>query len=123
MGERDPIGIIADQVGTPTWANMLAKRLWELVATDAKGIYHCSNNGVASWYDFAVAIQEEAVSIGLLQRTIAVTPIKTEAYTLPAERPAYSVLDVSATEQLLGRQFLHWRAGLRAMLLEMKCAE
>ncbi len=123
MGERDSIGIVVDQVGTPTWANMLAKTLWELVATDAKGIYHCSNNGVASWYDFAVAIQEEAVSIGLLQRTIAVTPIKTEAYPLPAERPVYSVLDVSATEQLLGRQLPHWRAGLRAMLLEMKCAE
>lgn len=120
MGERDAIGIVVDQVGAPTWANMLAETLWGLVTTDATGIYHCSNNGVASWYDFAVAIQEEAVSTGLLQRMIAVTPIRTEAYPLPAERPAYSVLDVSATEQLLGRQFPHWRESLRSMLLEMK---
>ena len=120
MGERDSIGIVVDQVGAPTWANMLAKTLWELQATHATGIYHCSNNGVASWYDFAVAIQEEAVSIGLLPGMIAVTPIKTEAYPLPAKRPAYSVLDVSATEQLLGRRFPHWRESLRAMLLEMK---
>ena len=120
MGERDSIGIVVDQVGAPTWANMLAKTLWELLQTHATGIYHCSNNGVASWYDFAVAIQEEAVSIGLLPGMIAVTPIKTEAYPLPAKRPAYSVLDVSATEQLLGRQFPHWRKSLRAMLLEMK---
>jgi len=123
MGELDSIGIVVDQVGTPTWARMLAGTLWELVARDATGIYHCTNNGVASWYDFAVAIQEEAMSIGLLQRRIAVTPIKTEAYPLPAERPAYSVLDVSATEQLLERQFPHWRESLRSMLLEMKCAE
>lgn len=120
MDERDSLGIVVDQVGTPTWANLLAETLWELVATDATGIYHCSNNGVASWYDFAVAIQEEAVSIGLLWKTIPVTPIKTEAYPLPAERPAYSVLDVSATEKLLGRQFPHWREGLRSMLLELK---
>ncbi len=120
MGERDSLGIVVDQVGAPTWANLLAETLWGLVATDATGIYHCSNNGVASWYDFAVAIQEEAVSIGLLRKMIAVTPIKTEAYPLPAERPAYSVLDVSATEQLLGRQFPHWRESLRAMLLELK---
>jgi dTDP-4-dehydrorhamnose reductase len=120
MGERDSLGIVADQIGTPTWANMLAETLWGLVATDAAGIYHCSNNGVASWYDFAVAIQEEAVSTGLLQRRIAVTPIKSEAYPLPAERPAYSVLDVSSTEQLLGRQFPHWRESLRMMLLELK---
>ncbi len=120
MGERDSIGIVVDQIGAPTWANMLAETLWELVATDATGIYHCSNNGVASWYDFAVAIQEEAVSTGLLRKMIAVTPIKTEAYPLPAERPAYSVLDVSATEQLLGRQFPHWRESLRSMLLEMQ---
>ena len=119
MGERDSLGIVVDQVGTPTWANMLAETLWGLVATDATGIYHCSNNGVASWYDFAVAIQEEAVSAGLLQRKIPVTPIKSEAYPLPAERPAYSVLDVSATEQLLGMQFPHWRESLRMMLPEL----
>ena len=119
MGERDSLGIVVDQVGTPTWANMLAETIWGLVATDATGIYHCSNNGVASWYDFAVAIQEEAVSIGLLQRKIPVTPIKSKAYPLPAERPAYSVLDVSATEQLLGMQFPHWRDSLRMMLPEL----
>lgn len=120
MGERDSLGIVVDQVGTPTWANLLAEVIWGLVDTDATGIYHCSNNGIASWYDFAVAIQEEAVSIGLLQKRIPVTPINSEAYPLPAQRPAYSVLDVSATEKLLGRQFPHWRESLREMLLELE---
>ncbi|MEN8213113.1 MAG: dTDP-4-dehydrorhamnose reductase [Pseudomonadota bacterium] len=119
MAEKDSLGVVVDQVGTPTWAKLLAEVIWDLQATDATGLFHCSNNGVASWYDFAVAIQEEAVSIGLLEKMIAVKPIRTEAYPLPAERPAYSVLDVSATEQLLGRQLPHWRESLRSMLLEM----
>ena len=79
-----------------------------------------SNNGVASWYDFAIAIQEEALAAGLLQRAIPVRPISTEAYPLPARRPVYSVLDVSDTETLLGVTYPHWRISLRSMLQELK---
>lgn len=120
MAERDAVGVVADQVGTPTWARVLAETLWRLLESDATGICHCSNNGVASWYDFAIAIQEEALAAGLLQRAIPVRPISTEAYPLPARRPVYSVLDVSDTETLLGVTYPHWRISLRSMLQELK---
>jgi dTDP-4-dehydrorhamnose reductase len=120
MAERDAVSVVADQVGTPTWARVLAQTLWDLLEADAGGICHCSNNGVASWYDFAVAIQEEALAAGLLRCAVPVKPIRTEAYPLPARRPVYSVLDVGDTEALLGLTFPHWRESLRAMLAELQ---
>ena len=120
MAERDAVSVVADQVGTPTWARVLAEALWGLLETDAIGICHCSNNGVASWYDFAVAIQEEALAAGLLRRAVPVRPIRSEDYPLPARRPVYSVLDVADTETLLGVTFPHWRESLRSMLAELQ---
>jgi dTDP-4-dehydrorhamnose reductase len=120
MAERDAVSVVADQVGTPTWARVLAETLWSLLETDASGICHCSNNGVASWYDFAVAIQEEALAAGLLRRAVPIKPISTAAYPLPARRPVYSVLDVADTETLLGVTFPHWRESLRSMLKELQ---
>ncbi|MDE3170291.1 MAG: dTDP-4-dehydrorhamnose reductase, partial [Acidobacteriota bacterium] len=92
MREKDGLGVIADQVGTPTWAQSLAEVIWK-IAEEPKiaGTHHWSDAGVASWYDFAVAIQEEALAAGLLTRVIPIRPIATEEYPLPAKRPAYSV--------------------------------
>ncbi len=117
MKERDGLGVVADQIGTPTWAHGLAEALWSFAArAGTAGIYHWSDAGVASWYDFAVAIQEEAVALGLLERAIPVTPITAADYPTPARRPAYSVLDKTATWQLLGITPMHWRTALRNML-------
>jgi dTDP-4-dehydrorhamnose reductase len=115
MRERDEIRVVSDQIGTPTFATHLAQSIWSLLGKGAKGIFHYTDAGVASWYDFAVAIQEEARALGLLDRMIAVLPIATADYPTPALRPAYSVLDKTKTTQLIGAA-PHWRDGLRTML-------
>ncbi len=119
MAERDEVRVVADQIGSPTYAPGLADALWRLAALDARGILHHSDSGAASWYDFAVAIQEEALALGLLDRAVPVIPIATADYPTPARRPAYSVLNKSATAALLGGPAPHWRVNLRRMLKEV----
>ena len=121
MAERDELNVVADQVGTPTWAKELAKAIWLIAGKkDMQGIYHWTDEGNASWYDFAVAIQEEALGLGLLQKAIPIKPIKTEKYPTPAKRPAYSVLDKTSTIEALGHKPSHWRESLKQMLIELK---
>jgi len=119
MAERDHLGIVDDQVGTPTWAKTLAEAVWKLAVTDQDGIFHWTDAGVASWYDFAVAIQEEALSLELLKNKCAIVPIGTDDYPLPAKRPPFSVLDKSATWSKIGLSGQHWRQSLRNMLKEL----
>lgn len=119
MAERNEVRVVADQIGSPTYAPGLAEALWRLAPMEARGILHYSDSGVASWYDFAVAIQEEALALGLLDRVVPVIPITTADYPTPARRPAYSVLDKSATTALLGDPVPHWRANLRQMLKDV----
>ena len=118
MAERASLSVVSDQIGAPTWAPGLAATIWGLVAKDARGLFHHSDAGVASWYDFAVAIQEEALAIGLLTRAVPIIPITTADYPTPARRPAFSLLDCSATRAMLGDGHTHWRVNLRRMLLE-----
>lgn len=119
MAERDQLTIVADQIGTPTHAPGLARTLWTLIAGDHAGVWHWTDAGVASWYDFAVAIQEEALAAGLLARTVPVLPIRTADYPTPARRPAYSVLDKTATWAITGPA-RHWRDELRDCLAAMR---
>lgn len=118
MKERDELGVVADQIGSPTWAKGLANTIWGLVEAKASGTFHHSDAGVASWYDFAVAIAEEAQALGLLDAIPTIRPITTADYPTPAARPAFSLLDCSATRALLGDTAVHWRTNLRAMLKE-----
>ncbi|MEN7538091.1 dTDP-4-dehydrorhamnose reductase [Aurantiacibacter flavus] len=118
MAEKPALNVVTDQIGAPTWAPGLARTIWGLVAKDASGTFHHSDAGVASWYDFAVAIQEEALALGLLEASIPITPIPTSAYPTPAKRPAFSLLDCSKTRDLLGDGHTHWRTHLRTMLKE-----
>jgi dTDP-4-dehydrorhamnose reductase len=120
MAQGADVRVVADQIGTPTYAPSLAVALWKLAMIEARGIYHYTDSGVASWYDFAVAIQEEALAIGLLDRTVPIVPIATEDYPTPARRPHYSVLDKRATEAALCSAAPHWRSNLRIMLSEIK---
>lgn len=116
MAERDEVRVVADQVGTPTYAAGLAQTLWALDAANATGIHHWTDSGAASWYDFAVAIQEEALAIGLLTRRVPVLPIATSDYPTPAARPSYSILDKRNAVALIGAPAPHWRVHLRDML-------
>lgn len=119
MAERDEVRVIADQIGTPTFATSIAQAVWALAGQARTGLWHFTDSGTASWYDFAVAIQEEALALGLLTRAVPVIPIATSGYPTPARRPQYSVLDKSATIAALGRAAPHWRVNLRTMLKEV----
>ncbi len=117
MTQRDALSVVCDQVGTPSWTANLARAIWRCMTTDASsGVYHWTDLGACSWYDFAVAIQEEGLRAGLLQREIPVTPIPAAEYPTLATRPHYSVLDTSALRKALGLPGQHWRAALREML-------
>lgn len=118
MTEREELGVVSDQIGSPTWATGLARTIWGLVEARAVGTFHHSDAGVASWYDFAMAIAEEAYALGLLPRVPIIRPITTADYPTPARRPAFSLLDCSATRALLGAEAVHWRTNLRLMLKE-----
>lgn len=119
MKQRDSLGIIADQIGTPTWANSLAQAIWKAIEKNITGIHHWSDAGVASWYDFAYAIMEEGVALGLLDKEIEINPITTADYPTPASRPSYSVMDKTSTWQALGFKSEHWRVALRQMMAEL----
>lgn len=120
MRERDQLGVVADQIGTPTRAESLATALWMLAVNGAGGILHYRDEGTASWHDFAVAIQEEGQELGLLSRTIAIAPIATSDYPTPAPRPAYSVLDAGEAWRLIGGAPPRWRDNLRDTLREVE---
>lgn len=113
MTERTSVSVVADQIGTPTHAPSLARALWSLAAAGATGIHHYTDSGVASWYDFAVAIHEEALALHHLDRPVDVVPITSADFPTTASRPGYSVLDKTETWKLLGAPAQHWRAELR----------
>ena len=159
MAEKEQLSVVADQIGTPTWARTLATGCWKALkrlsdealqrssgetlqrlsdeGTNVESlndstlkrldtatpqlcnIYHLTDAGVASWYDFAVAIQEEALALGMLNKAIPVLPIPTTAYPTPAKRPAFSVLDKTETYAALNITPQHWRDSLRLMLRSM----
>lgn len=119
MQEHDEVRVVADQIGTPTHAASLARANWLLIKSDQHGIWHWTDAGVASWYDFAVAIQHEALVLGLLTRRATIVPIRTKDYPTPARRPAFGVLDKTATWALTGPA-RHWRDELRDCLMEIR---
>lgn len=119
MRERESVGVVGDQIGTPTWARSLAGAIWLAIEKRLSGVHHWTDAGTASWYDFAVAIQEEAMALGMVAREVEVRQIATADYLTPARRPAFSVLDKTATWSALGHQPPHWRQQLRLMLREL----
>ena len=118
MNSRDQVRIVADQIGTPTWAVTLAGTTLNLISKGASGVFHVTDSGVASWFDFAVAIYDLGRKHGLIQREVEVIPISSSEFTTAAERPKYSVLDKSSTYELLGHTTPHWRASLETCLLD-----
>ncbi len=121
--DREKLRVVADQVGTPTWTKNIAEAITQLLLTldltNTADIYHFTNSGVASWYDLAVTIFEEAEKIGFPLKVNQVDPITTAEYPTPAKRPAYSVLSTQKTAGLLGDYPPHWRKALIEMLKEL----
>ena len=118
--EREELRVVADQIGSPTWANGIADAIAQLISFKPNpGIYHYTNSGVASWYDFAVAIFEEATSLGFPLKIKQILPITTSEYPTPAQRPHYSVLGCGKISAILGYPPTHWRVHLRQMLQQL----
>ncbi len=128
----EPLSVVADQVGSPTSTPCLAAACWRAIEAVGLGpehaeadsipamppILHWSDAGVASWYDFAVAIGELGVATGLLDQAAEVRPITTADYPTPARRPSYSLLDCASSCQALGMKPQYWRHALLGVLQE-----
>lgn len=109
--------VVDDQIGTPTSTSQLASFVWQLTRRpEVRGCLHWTDGGVASWYDFAVAIAEESLSLGLLRQPARVLPIASAEYPTRAVRPCFSVLDKHSTARKLERVPLHWRESLHQVL-------
>ena len=115
--EKENLNVVADQIGTPTYAGDLAKAIVQVlpqISQKTKGIYHYTNEGVCSWYDFATEIMDQA---GL---KCQVHPIPTSAYPTRAQRPFYSVLDKSKIKNTFNVKIQHWKKGLEACRQKFK---
>ena len=123
--ERETFRVVYDQTGTPTWSADLAAAIVKICGALKAGqrpwgLYHYSNEGVASWYDFAVAICEEAAASGMSLKCNHIEPILTSEYPVPATRPAYSVLNKAKIKKTFNTLIPHWRRSLSTMLKELK---
>lgn len=106
--EREQLGVIVDQVGSPTYAIDLANTILDIIESGNKsyGIYHYSNEGVTSWYDFAKAVFD------LSETSVKLNPVKTSEYVTRAVRPAYSVMDKSKIKSTFSIEIPYWRDSL-----------
>ena len=114
--EREALGVIFDQVGTPTYARDLARAIFAAIRQGVvPGIYHFSNEGVCSWYDFTKAIHRLA---GIT--TCQVKPLHTEEYPTPAKRPHYSVLDKTKIKKIYSIEIPYWMDSLESCIAELE---
>ena len=118
--ERDALRVVADQVGTPTPASLIADTTAKILGQpfEASGVWHLTASGQTSWHGFASAIIDEAFQAGLLAQKPAVVPITTAEYPTPARRPAYSTLDVSRMQARLPGAIRAWQDALLGTLAE-----
>ncbi|MFM6182810.1 MAG: dTDP-4-dehydrorhamnose reductase [Dolichospermum sp.] len=120
--EKPEVRVVTDQIGSPTWSQDIALTISQIIpqlTSEIAGIYHYTNSGIASWYDFSIAIFEEAEKLGFPVKIEKIIPISTPEYPTPAKRPAYSVLACQKISQLLGTYPPHWRQRLILMLKEL----
>src|SRR5690606_25829677 len=114
--EKDELNIISDQFGTPTYAGDLAKTIFHIIDSKSEnyGLYHYSNEGAISWFDFAKTIFEFS------DVEIKINPIPTTSYPAPAKRPLYSVMDKTKIKKVLNVEISCWRESLKVCLLSIK---
>ena len=107
--DHDELRVVCDQIGTPTYAGDLAEAIYQIVKHDSwlPGIYHFTDEGVASWYDFSVAIFREA------GKKVKVNPVPTSEYPTPAKRPLYSVLSKQKIKSKFGIEIPYWLDSLK----------
>ena len=114
--ERETLGVVFDQIGTPTYANDLARAIFAAISQGiVPGIYHFSNEGVCSWYDFTLAIHRLA---GI--KSCKVSPLHTDEFHAKAPRPHYSVLDKTKIKKTFGIDIPHWEASLAVCMKNLE---
>ena len=124
MREQGSVRVVNDQIGSPTSSQGLAAVCWALaLRDDVSGVFHWSDAGAISWYDFACGIRDEAAAIGLLTVPVTVEAIGTQDFPTKARRPAFSVLDARTTCATLGLVQRPWREALRDMLHSQQLIE
>jgi dTDP-4-dehydrorhamnose reductase len=119
MAEKDSLSIVSDQIGCPTYGRDFASFLWSLCTEEClESTYHWCDAGIASWYDFAVAIQELALQEKILDKPIPIEPISSDFYPTSAARPRFSVLDTSTSSKI--RKPHYWREALGRCITRLK---
>ena len=121
--KNDLIRIVDDQISSPTSTIYLAKTCWNIIKKKSDGlklpsIFHCSNSGIASWYDLAEAVTQISLEIGLISNASAIIPIKSSEFITKAKRPSFSALDCSESFLALSQTPIHWRIELKKLLLD-----
>ena len=120
MAEKESIDVVNDQIGAPTSARSLTQLLFNIAISEkGSGVYHFSDEGKISWYDFALAIREEGLAAGLIKNNISIHPISTDQYPTLATRPAFSVLDCSNTEAEFTCARGPWREQLNLVIQDL----
>ena len=120
MEEKEELNVVSDQIGCPTYARGLAKFLWSLVELEStEPVYHWTDLGVASWYDFAVAIREEGFKQGVLNKKIPINPIKSQQYPTKARRPHISLLDLGKSLDIKNGKY--WQTSLADCIRIIRC--
>ena len=116
LHEKEEITVVNDQIGSPTYAADLAEVILKIILQGQwqPGIYHYSNAGIISWYDFAIAIKE------LTGATCKINPVSTSQYPTPAKRPAYSVLDKTKIQQTFGIKLKDWKESLAVCIQQIE---
>lgn len=119
MKEKESIGVVSDQIGSPTYAADLARTILEIIGSGkwVPGIFHFSNEGVFSWYDFAIEIKK------IVHSSCLVKPLSTDQFPTPAKRPAYSVMDKEKIQRVYGIHLHHWKESLRICLDKLQANE
>jgi len=112
MSEREEIGVVADQIGTPTYARDLAKAIMQIIEAPefVQGVYHYSNEGKISWHEFATAVKE------IKGFNTKINAIGSDAFPTPAKRPNFSLLDKSKIKEVYKVSVPDWKTSLQEML-------
>lgn len=120
LNDRGQVTVVSDQTGAPTSATSVARAAWAIAGRPRlAGVTHWTDGGSTTWFEFALAIQQEAVGLDLVSGSCRILPVTTDQYGASARRPRYSVLDCSAAQAALGVARTHWRTELREALVEL----
>jgi dTDP-4-dehydrorhamnose reductase len=117
--QNETLNVVADQIGCPTSTLNLASACWSAINHGTSGVHHFCDAGAASWYDFAIAIGDAGVAVGIIDQSAKVVPIRSSEYPTPAKRPGYSLLDCTSTRVALELESNHWQKELSKVIAKI----